>query len=540
MIIVPDSDIILIKSPLKLDNYNQITFANVTAQYNYFNSLPKLEYDDCTYQRKDGVIRYNTNKESNPYAPRFEDLLQYNYCMYKNDSYKDKWFYAFITDIKYINDGMSEVTIDTDAFQTWQFDINYMNSFIEREHVSDDTVGLHTLPENVETGEYIVNNLNKNNTLTSNSILVASTVDLTTYTSDGGGTYGGVYQGYNLYSFSNTSSGRLALQNTIARMNTDQKLDSIVGIFLCNPMFYVPESVSDGAKVTPETGPRGFTWGRNGSVLDTPIEKLNTLNGYTPKNNKLKTYPYMYLLMDNGNGSQAIYRYEDFKDPIHTTTCEFDIIGTPSFGGSYFATPLNYGGTPTDNFKNRLHGGKIPTCGFQNDTFINWLTANAVPIVTGYVDETISTALGVASLAGGHAGGAIQTTTGLGGIANTINTLEVHSKMPPQHVGNADTGDVNYTSGITTFIAYAMSIKYEYAKIIDDFFTIYGYKVNRLATPNIHKRSNWDFIKCIDVNLEGNIPENDLAKIRKLFNNGCTFWHTTSNYLDYSQTNSIL
>ena len=164
MIVVPDSDIILIKSPLKLDNYNQITFASASAQSTYFLSLPKLEYDGCTYQRKDGVIRYSTDKEADSSAPRFEDLLQYNYCMYKNDSYKDKWFYAFITDIKYINDGMSEVTIDTDAFQTWQFDINYMNSFIEREHVSDDTVGLHTLPENLETGEYIVNNWNKNDT----------------------------------------------------------------------------------------------------------------------------------------------------------------------------------------------------------------------------------------------------------------------------------------------------------------------------------------------------------------------------------------
>ena len=88
MIVVPDSDIILIKSPLKLDNYNQITFSNATSQYNYFSSLPHLEYDGCTYVRKDGVIRYDTDKEANGNAPRFEDLLQYNYCMYKNDSYR--------------------------------------------------------------------------------------------------------------------------------------------------------------------------------------------------------------------------------------------------------------------------------------------------------------------------------------------------------------------------------------------------------------------------------------------------------------------
>ena len=541
MIVVPDSDIILIKSPLKLDTNNQITFSNATDQYNYFYSLPKLEYDGCTYQRKDGVIRFDTDKEENPNAPRFEDLLEYNYCMYKNDSYKDKWFYAFITDIKYINDGMTELTIDTDVFQSWQFNITYMNSFIEREHVSDDTVGLHTVPENLETGEYIVNNWNQNDTLKSNSILVASTIDLTTYASDGGGSYGGVYQGYNLYRFTNSSAGRTALQNTLARMNTDQKLDAIVGIFLCNPMFYTMDSVSEGAKVTPEDTPRGFTWGRGGAQSDVPINKLTSLNGYSPKNNKLKTYPFMYLLMDNGNGSQAIYRYEDFNDPTSPTTCEFDIIGTPSFGGSYYATPLNYGGTPTDNWKNRLHGGKLPTCGFQNDTFINWLTANAVPLVTGAGADLMQIAGGGGTMAlGNPVGGAMSLTNGIFGIANSLNSVYIHSKMPPQHTGNADSGDINFTSGITTFTAYAMSIKYEYAKIIDDFMTIYGYKVNRLATPNIHKRSNWDYIKTIDVNLEGNIPEKDLDKIRSLFNNGCTFWHTTTYYLDYSRTNAIL
>lgn len=535
MVIVPDTDIILIKSPLKLDNYNQITFSSTTTQYNYFHNLPHLEYDDCTYQRKDGVIRYATGDNLS-----FEDLLQYNYCMYKNNSYKDKWFYAFITDINYINDGMTEVKIETDVFQTWQFNINYMNSFIEREHVSDDTVGTHTLPENLETGEYIVNNWNQNDTLKSNTILVASTVDLSTYASDGGGAYGGVFQGYNLYSFANTSSGRTALQNTIMQMNQDQKLDAIVGIFIANPMFYTTDSASDGSKVTPESSPRGFTWGRGGSQTDVPISKLNTLNGYTPKNNKMKTYPFMYLLMDNGNGSQAIYRYEDFKSDLYPDTCEFDIIGTPSFGGSYYATPLNYGGTPTDNWKNRLHGGKLPTCGFQNDTWINWITQNAVPIMTSIVEDTFSVGMGASAIAQGSSAGAGSIVSGISGIANTLNSLEQHSKVPPQHVGNADTGDINFTAGLTTFTAYAMSIKYEYAKMIDDYFSMYGYKVNRLATPNIHKRSNWDFMKCIDVNLEGDIPEKDLEEIRSLFNNGCTFWHNTSTFLNYNQTNSIL
>ena len=55
----------------------------------------------------------------------------------------------------------------------------------------------------------------------------------------------------------------------------------------------------------------------------------------------------------------------------------FDITGTPSMGGSYFALPTNYGltsGGVGENYTERLAGGKLPTCGFQNDTYINWLT----------------------------------------------------------------------------------------------------------------------------------------------------------------------
>ena len=61
--------------------------------------------------------------------------------MYKNNNYTDKWFYAFITGMRYINDNLTEVSIVTDVFQTWQFDLIYKQSFVEREivPVADDT-----------------------------------------------------------------------------------------------------------------------------------------------------------------------------------------------------------------------------------------------------------------------------------------------------------------------------------------------------------------------------------------------------------------
>ena len=49
-VITPQSDVYLLKVPLEIDNNNQLTFANATAQFNYFNSLPKIGFNDFTYQ----------------------------------------------------------------------------------------------------------------------------------------------------------------------------------------------------------------------------------------------------------------------------------------------------------------------------------------------------------------------------------------------------------------------------------------------------------------------------------------------------------
>ena len=122
-VITPQSDVYLLKVPLEIDNENQLTFANATAQHTYFNSLPKIGYDDFTYIRKDGVLRI---------PAVMDDILSYNYVMYRNDAYSSKWFYAYITGMEYVNDSVTDVSIATDTFQTWQFDLTYKRTFVER------------------------------------------------------------------------------------------------------------------------------------------------------------------------------------------------------------------------------------------------------------------------------------------------------------------------------------------------------------------------------------------------------------------------
>ena len=549
MVIVPDSDIILIKSPLKLDNYNQITFNNATDQYNYFHGLTHLEYDDCTYQRKDGVIRFSTDKE-NPNAPRFEDLLKYNYCMYKNDSYKDKWFYAFVTDIKYINDGMSEVTIETDVFQTWQFDIVYKNSFVEREHVSDDTIGKHTLPEGLETGDYIINNAGKVTSKLQTCYICMAVTWIPENTPDLDNVnriYNNIYSGTTLVLFRNADD----CSNFIKCYDKMGHGDAITNLYM------IPISATG---VDPEAGSNVWKTYTYDSIstsfclcpYSTGIMMLeqnltyninSTINGYTPKNNKLFTFPYNYLSISNNNGTQVDFKYEDFinAQPI------FDIGCCVTAGGQNMMIPKNYklntGAVGYDIFYTYgIAGGKFPTCSWNTDPYTNWLTQNGVNILGMKIDAPTSQAIGgsLEALVGGATKQSLGVASGFGKMLGAVQENWRHSLQSPTLEGQTSCGDYTYAWGNSTFTYYRMSIKREYAMIIDDFFTLYGYKVNDVKTPNIHQRSNWDFIKCSDVNLEGDIPEKDLDKIRSLFNNGCTFWHTTTYYLDYTRTNAIV
>lgn len=131
MAIQPHTNLRLLKLPFTIDNKNQLTFTNKNTQTSYFLGLPHLEIDNISYQRKDSIIRYPAHIDS---------IIEYNYCMYQNENYGDKYFYAYIIGMRYINDGMTEIAIQTDAFQTWQFDITFKQSFVEREmiSVSDD------------------------------------------------------------------------------------------------------------------------------------------------------------------------------------------------------------------------------------------------------------------------------------------------------------------------------------------------------------------------------------------------------------------
>ena len=144
----PSTAVYLCNTPLKSDNKNQISFNSREEQFSYFNGLAVRRFSDFTYQRKDNIIRVPINAEV-----LFNDGV--NYVMYDNKNFSNRWIYAYITEIEYINANVSHIHIKTDVFQTWFLDCEILPSFVVRETVINDDLFKHTLPENLPTGEQI-------------------------------------------------------------------------------------------------------------------------------------------------------------------------------------------------------------------------------------------------------------------------------------------------------------------------------------------------------------------------------------------------
>ena len=504
----------LLGVPLENDYKNTLYFANASAQQSYFASQVKFSFTDFSYQRKDHFIR----------VPRgYDDVYKCNYVMYQNTAYSNKWFYAFITKIEYVDDGRTDVYIETDVIQTWLFDYTVKASFVEREHVSDDTIGLHTIPENLETGEYVVNAKAGEVQNRSLCVVVGSSASPGELANLFGGNYNGIPSGLAYYKYElNEIVGDVnTLQSYLQMLERNGKSDAVTGMFLA-PKWLVGNQQSVIVPNSNAVGEFEFT-----------SPKISELDNYTPRNNKLLTYPYCYMNLSNGQGSSAILHQELWNDSDISGYVTTKVYGCLVPGCSIRAIPKNYKGIQI-NYDEGINLGKLPQLNWTTDQYINWLTQNGINIATSVGGGLLTTGVGIATSNPVVLGG------GLLSIANSVGEVYKHSLVPPQAEGNLNSGDVATASGYNCFTVYNMTIRNEYAQIIDKYFDMFGYKVNLVKVPNKNHRANWWYTKCIDVNIDGDIPNNDMQKIKDCYNKGITFWKNASNIQNYSLSNDIV
>lgn len=548
MNITPDTNIRLLKCPIKLDNKNQITFANVTAQTNYFLSLSHLEVEGSYYQRKDSSIYY---------PAIYDDLVEYTYVMYQNENYSNKWFYAFITGMEYLNDNTTRISILTDPFQTWQFDLTYKPSFVEREmiNVSSDVPGANLVPENLETGEFKV--AGTANVTGLSPVYVWAYADNTLTFSEGGTTAtwtdylnpNGIPAACNyLVATSMTGYGHIYRALQIGNQSEKVIAHFSVPSLACNGN--LTRLVSDGYADT------YYISNTSTPEIKTLVSTPSTLDGYTPLNAKLKTYPYMYVGFNPPNGTSKIYRYEDFSNG----TPSFKFISEINPNPSVYMIPQNYRGQTGDSLSDSATLNGYPQIASRVDVYNSWVAENtgiiSVQQNQAYTNTMYDVAGGgiglVSNIASSYSN---KDFSGLGDVASgalnlyrtaanydyyiqMLNAQKEKQAMLPDNVslGGSNATLLGYDL-MDNNIFTRYNIKAQFAKRIDDYFSMFGYQTNELKVPNINNRPNWNYIKTQGINLIGNIPNEDLEIIKTLFNSGITLWHNPSTFLDYSQNN---
>lgn len=176
MYIAPNTTIVLLRGvPLDNTYTDTIWFNYPESQYNHFYGIDRDRYNrrvftENSYQRIGrGKIRLQVSAD---------DIYNYNYLMYRNTNYNNKWFYAFITKApEYINNAVAEIEFEIDVMQTWMFDYELEMCYVERETQATDYIGENVLPEPVDIGDVVCNDIEKTIYFDTYAVLINTAYD---------------------------------------------------------------------------------------------------------------------------------------------------------------------------------------------------------------------------------------------------------------------------------------------------------------------------------------------------------------------------
>lgn len=510
-----DSEIRLYSNiPLDPRYEHTLYWGTIERQNNYFGtSGGKLvhRFTDFSYLRKERSVKIPVHLEE------LDDTI--NYCAMRNNG--GKWRYYFVLDKVYKSQSTCELIVELDVMQTYQFDWNIPACFVEREHVDNDTPGEHLVEEGLELGDLIVNDGSAIHTpLLELMIVIQSSVAMIAGDNVSlgdpvrGAMMGGVYSGFRLYCVPATDAGVQILETCLSQLDALGKTDGIQSMWMYPR--YLIDYVNTGS-ICPIRGMLHIEW---------TGQKISTLDGYTPRNKKLLTYPFCYIYVYNNSGQGAKYRNEFFSDATPTLR----IGGSLGNDGVVRLVPANYRGYAHDNESGISLSG-YPTCAWNQDLYKIWMAQNAntqaLHLEQAGVQGVASGAAGLVSLFTGNLGGA---ASGAMGVVNSYYAQkEIMAQrsdkdvQPPQSRG-VQSSSCNIALGIQSFTLSLMTVRNDYARRLDSYFDMYGYQVNMVKTPNMENRPLWNFVKTSGCVVLGNIDAADRRKIGAIFDNGVTLW----------------
>ena len=592
--IAPNSTVKILRS-ISIDNSyrNTILQSDKSSQFSMFNAYTKYSLTNYSYQRVNkGAIRVEILADN---------LYDCNYMLFQNTAYGNKWFYAFITNVNYINDNTSEIEYQIDVMQTWYFDYDLGECYVAREHTLTDNIGEHLIPEDISFGDFIVQESEKfvfpddmgvvsgyskftliilyvpnNGMIDSFTYGVSETnINYHTFTQGSafvGYTVNGAYTGCNYVDIDLSNIYASAVIYSVLQIIARELQGTVVG------MFEVPTVawLSGGHKSYYANSPNfnnhidGDKRAQYQKRFSQPTAFKNP-NGstYTPKNKKLYTAQYSNIVVSSNEGDNVTYNWELSQNNNSNGTKDIvfmlDCVCMPN--AFVMLYPWLYRGVASD-IENSVNLARFPTPSWSEDSYAQWWGQNETKFNYALTSKMIGTLTnGVSSLPRGdysasewgHIGGAMVKNV-IGQTAMDLLSASVEldgqKRVPDSYNGQSTTSlsllSYNNRFGFTI---YKMGITADSAKAIDDYFSLYGYACKEVKTPNVKNiiiphsslRPYWNYVKTVGCNVRpagwssGNpvgLPQDAMNLIADIYDNGITFWDHLVRVGNYSLINS--
>lgn len=516
--------------PFDPDYENTMYFDSLEQQTQWMINKTKSVFPANTYQRvSKGVMRVGGST-----MVHIATLYNCNYLMFKNTNFENKWFYAFVDNVEYVSNTVCEVSYHLDVMQTWHFDYTFNMCMIERQHTVTDIVGANTIPENLETGDYVVDNINTVS-YTPGICLV------TTFDAEGeyapGALFGGrvangnMFSGLHYYLWQADQNGVDSVNTALENITKAGKSDGVVAVFMMPFDF-----------ATSTSSTKNYTF---------DMRTENKLGDYVPRNLKLYTWPYTMMYVTNYQGGAVDYKYEYFDTPLKG---EFSVWGNWSTEPGLMLWPKNYKGAQ-ENFDEGLALTGFPMCAWTNDAFKAWVAQNAgtlsaasfgigLSLMQGLFTANIPLAGSVGSNLPQLPGNVAKPTWypgidvdkmagGIIGAAALLGQVRDHYIKPPQSGGSGN-GNLLYQMGLMSYMYCNKHIREEYAEIIDSYFDMYGYAIHRPGYPNRNARPCYTYVKTQGCSINGEMPARDSTIIQTIYDKGIRFWRPSATFGNFN------
>ena len=129
----------------------------------------------------------------------------------------------------------------------------------------------------------------------------------------------------------------------------------------------------------------------------------------------------------------------------------------------------------------------------------------------------------------------MQESNAIGNISSILSQAYKASIAADISKGNLNNGGPNTANHKQQFYGGRCSVSGQYMLMIDDYFNMFGYKVNAIKIPQFDSRPYYNYIKTSGVNLIAEIPLDAIKDIKAMFDNGTTIWHNIGYMYKYSE-----